>query len=157
MDLKSFNRLSKNVLFDYFTKRKENDMKILIAEDDFIARRALKEIINQLGDCDVVIDGEEAVEAFRLAWEENDPYDLICLDIMMPNMDGKEALKNIRDIEKTLGIKGSKEVKVIMVTALGDPKTVFESYYQSGATSYVVKPVDKDKLINEIRSLGLID
>ncbi len=129
-------------------------MKTLIAEDDFIARRILKEILSPFGECDVVVDGEEAVQAFRLAWEEIDPYNLVCLDIMMPNMDGKEALKQIREIENKIGVEGSAEVKVIMITALGDPKTVIESFYEGGATSYIVKPINKATLLDEIRSLG---
>jgi two-component system chemotaxis response regulator CheY len=131
-------------------------MRALIAEDDFIARKYLKEILSAYGDCDIVVDGQEAVQAFRLAWDEKKPYDLICLDIMMPNMDGHQALKEIREMEKNIGIRGSSEVKVIMITALGDPKNVFEAYYKGGATSYIVKPVDRAKLVEEIRSFNLI-
>lgn len=131
-------------------------MKILIVEDDFISRRIIKDILSPYGDCDIVVDGQEAVQAFKLAYEADEPYNLICMDIMMPNLDGQEALKQIRDIEKRSGIKGSAEVKVIMVTALDDPKTVFKAYYKGGATSYIVKPIEKDKLIQEIRGLGLI-
>ncbi len=130
-------------------------MRILIVEDDFVARRMLKEILSPYGDCDIVVDGEEAAQAFRLAWEDKDPYSLICLDIMMPNVDGHQALKNIRGTEKELGIRGDSEVKVIMVTALGDPRTVIGAY-KEGATSFIVKPIEKQKLINEIRNLGLI-
>lgn len=131
-------------------------MKILIVEDDFISRRIIKEILSPYGDCDIVVDGEEAIQAFQLAMNEQEPYDLVCMDIMMPNMDGQEALKQIRDIEKNAGIRGSAEVKVIMITALDDPKTVFKAYYRGGATSYIVKPIEKDKLVNELRILGLI-
>ncbi|MDM8535509.1 response regulator [Desulfobacterales bacterium HSG17] len=131
-------------------------MKILIVEDDFISRRIIKDILSPYGDCDVVVDGGEAVQAFKLAHKANEPYNLVCMDIMMPNVDGQEALKQIRDFEKESGIKGSAEVKVIMVTALDDPKTVFKAYYKGGATSYIVKPIEKDKLIQEIRGLGLI-
>jgi two-component system, chemotaxis family, chemotaxis protein CheY len=131
-------------------------MKILIVEDDFISRRILKEILSDYGNCDVVVDGEEAIQAFQLAHEEQAPYDLICLDIMMPNMDGHEALTRIREYEKGRGIQGASEVKVIMVTALDDPKTVFKAYYRGGATSYIVKPIEKEKLVEELRVLGLI-
>lgn len=130
-------------------------MKILIVEDDFTARRILKGILAPHGECDVVVDGEEAIQAFRLAWEEGHPFDLICLDIMMPHIDGHEALRQIREMEKAMGIKGSDEVKIIMITALGDPKTVVKAFYQGGATSYLVKPIDKAKLLAEIRNLGL--
>jgi len=130
-------------------------MRILIVEDDFTARRLLKDILSPYGDCDIVVDGNEAVQAFRLACQEKYPYALICLDIMMPNVDGYEALKQIRYMERELGIKGSEEVKVIMVTALDDPKTVIR-IYKEGATSYIVKPIEKARLLKEIRSLGLL-
>jgi len=131
-------------------------MRTLIAEDDFTARRILKEILSPYGDCDVVVDGEEAVQAFRLAYEDNYPYNLICMDIMMPKMDGQEALRRIREMEKEMGIQGSKEVKVIIVTALDDPKNVIEAYYKGGATSYIIKPIEKAKILKEIYSFGLI-
>jgi len=131
-------------------------MKSLIVEDDFVCRQIMKDILKKYGDCDVVVDGEEAVQAFRLAWEDNEPYDLICMDIMMPRMDGKEALKLIREFEKKMNIRGINEVKVIMTTAIGDPKTVVESFYKSGATSYQVKPLTEDTILAEIRSFGLL-
>jgi two-component system, chemotaxis family, chemotaxis protein CheY len=131
-------------------------MKMLIAEDDFVARRIIKDVTSPYGDCDVVVDGKEAVRAFKLAWDEDKPYDLVCLDIMMPNLDGLEALKQIRAMEKELGIRGSKEVKVIMTTALDDPKTVFHSFYRSGATSYLVKPITRKKIVQEMMQLGLL-
>lgn len=131
-------------------------MKVLIAEDDFISRRMLKDILAPYGDCDIVVDGDEAVQAFKLALSDNSPYDLVLMDIMMPNMDGQEALKQIREIEKDAGIWGSKEVKVIMVTALGDPKNVIEALNKGGATSYIVKPIEKKRLLDEVRKLGFI-
>ena len=79
-------------------------MKYLIVEDDFAARRLLQRYLSNYGDCDIAVDGNEAVEAFRQAVDEKEPYDLICLDIMMPNMDGHEALKVIRQIESEHGI-----------------------------------------------------
>jgi two-component system, chemotaxis family, chemotaxis protein CheY len=131
-------------------------MRVLIVEDDFTARHMLKEILSAFGDCDVVVDGREAVQAFRLAWEEKHPYDLICMDIMMPHMDGNTALEQIREMEREIGIEGSDEVKVIMSTALGDPKTVVKAFYRGGATSYLVKPIDKRKLLGELQNLKLI-
>ncbi len=132
-------------------------MRILIAEDDNISSRLLKTILSPLGECEVAIDGGKAFDAFRQAWIEGDPYDLICLDIMMPKTDGQEALQKIREMEREIGVIGSNEVKVIMITALGDPKTVVDSFYKAGTTSYIVKPVNKDALLNEIRRFGLIN
>jgi two-component system chemotaxis response regulator CheY len=131
-------------------------MKTLIVEDDFISRRILKDILSAHGDCDIAIDGEEAVQAFRMALDDKRPYELVCMDIMMPTMDGQEALKRIREIEKERGITGTREVKVIMTTALDDPRNVVESYYRGGATAYLVKPINKGKLLGEIRGFGLL-
>jgi len=131
-------------------------MKCLIVEDDFISRRVLKELLSSYCECDIAVNGEEAVTSFRLAHESKKPYELICMDIMMPGVDGNEALKRIRQLEKEMGVPPDIEVKVIMTTAMDDPKTVIESYYRGGATSYLVKPIGKQKLLRELRSFGLI-
>lgn len=130
-------------------------MRFLIVEDDFGSRRLLQSILSPYGRSDVVVDGDEALEAFRLAWEENDPYDAVLLDIMMPRTDGQQALKDIRDIEKQIGIKEKDQVRVVMTTALEDPKNVVEAYYQGAATAYLVKPIRRDKLISELGKIGL--
>lgn len=135
----------------------KNKLKILIVEDDFISRRILRELLVPYGKCDMAKDGEEAVQAFYLGWEEQVPYDLICMDVMMPEMDGQEALQRIRDMEKEMGIIGSQEVKVIMATALDDLKNVIKAYHDGGATSYIVKPISKNNLVEEMKKLGLID
>ena len=131
-------------------------MKCLIVEDDFISRRILRELLGAYFDCEIAVDGEEAVTAFRMAHDAKTPCDLICMDIMMPKMDGREALRLIRQLEKELEVPPNLEVKVVMTTALDDPKTVFDSFYQDGATAYLVKPISKQKLVRELRALGLI-
>lgn len=131
-------------------------MKCLIVEDDFISRRILKEMLSKHFDCDIAINGEEAITSFRLAHEGKSPYDLICMDIMMPGVNGMEALKRIRELERSLHIPPYLETKVIMTTALDDPKTVVQTLYQGGATSYIVKPISKQKLMNELRALSLL-
>ena len=130
-------------------------MKFLIVEDDFGSRRLLQALLKSYGHSDVVVDGYEALEAFRLAWEENDPYDLVFLDIMMPNLDGQEALRRIRSIEREIGVKPGNGVHVIMVTALEDPKNVVEALYEGGASSYLVKPINKETLITELHKVGV--
>jgi two-component system chemotaxis response regulator CheY len=129
-------------------------MRFLIVEDDFGSRRLLQAFLKPYGSCDVVVDGEEAIEAFRLAWEDNDPYDAIFLDIMMPKVDGQQALKEIRNIEEKIGIDSVDEVKIVMTTALEDPKNVVEAYHKGGATSYLVKPIDKEMIQQEMARLG---
>lgn len=135
---------------------KRSKLKILVVEDDFMVRQVIRDILEVYGVVDIAVNGEEAIQAFRVAWRKEEPYDLLCMDIMMPVMDGNEALIKIREIEKSLGIIGPDEVRVIMITALDDAKTVVKAYSKGGATSYIVKPIEKERLINEIRDIGLI-
>jgi two-component system, chemotaxis family, chemotaxis protein CheY len=132
-------------------------MKVLIAEDDPTSRKLLQSILSAYGTCDVAVDGEEAVAAFRTAIEKGVPYDLVCMDIMMPKMDGHEALAGMREIEKERGVAAEQEIRAIMTTALGDPKNVVKALYREGATAYLVKPIAKKKLLEEIRRMGLIE
>lgn len=129
-------------------------MRCLVVEDDFGSRRMMQKLLAAYGDVDVVVDGEEAYQAFRIAWEEYKPYDVIFMDIMMPKMDGHEAVKRIRELEVDLGVKPSDEARIIMTSVLEDPRNVVEAYYSGGATSYLVKPIDRDKLRAELARLG---
>jgi two-component system chemotaxis response regulator CheY len=130
-------------------------MKMLIVEDNFTNRYVLQKMLVKYGECDVAVNGREAVDAFTMALEENKPYDIIFLDIMMPEMDGREALKLIRQKEKESGIQPNNEVKIIMITALDTPKEVINAYYHGGCTNYLVKPVDKKKIESVIKELNL--
>lgn len=131
-------------------------MRFLVVEDDFTSRKLLQRILSPYGEVDVAVNGQEAVEAFEMALEENRPYDLVCMDIMMPEMDGQEALKKIREVENTKGMRGANEAKVVMTTALDDPKNVVEAYYKGGATSYVPKPIDRQLFLQLLKNIGII-
>ncbi len=131
-------------------------MKALVVEDDFASRKLLQKILTPYGEIDIAVNGVEAIEAFTRALEDGAPYDLVCMDIMMPEMDGQAALKRIRAIEREKNIAPVNETKVIMTTALDDPKNVVEAYYKGGATSYVPKPIDKQMLLHLLKNLGLI-
>ena len=130
-------------------------MKILIVEDDFASRKMLQKYLSPYGECDVVVDGQEALDAFSLALTENNPYDLICLDIMLPKIDGQDVLKQIRSIEKEKGIEGLEGVKIIMTTALGDTKNIMDAF-KNQCEGYLQKPIERVRLIQEIRKLKLI-
>jgi two-component system chemotaxis response regulator CheY len=130
-------------------------MKCLIVEDEFTARMLLQKYLSDYGECFVAVNGREAVQAFRGAMEEQKPYDLICLDVMMPEMDGHETLKMIRRIESEHGIAGLDCVKVIMTTALDDSRNVMGAF-RGGCEAYLVKPIAKKDLIEEMEKLGLV-
>lgn len=130
-------------------------MRFLVVDDDFQTRSLLLKLLYPYGITDVAVDGEEAVEAFRAALAAGEPYELVTLDILMPGMNGQDALREIRDIEKEAGIQGDKATKVIMVSGLDDAKEVHDAFFLGNATSYIVKPIDAQVLLDEIIALGL--
>ena len=130
-------------------------MKILLAEDDFITRKFMSSFLSKYGECDVTVDGMEAVDAFMMALESGEPYDLVCLDIMMPVMDGYQALVGIRNLEKEQGITPDKAAKVIMATALNEEKNV-KMAFDLGCTIYSGKPIDEARFEQALLKLGLI-
>ena len=130
-------------------------MRILVVDDDFQTRSLVQRFLHPYGFTDVATDGQEAVEAFRLALKEGEPYDLITLDILMPNTDGQEALREIREIEKEYDIPDHKAVKVIMISGLDNGKEVHDAFFLGRATSYLVKPIHHKVLLDEITSLGI--
>lgn len=130
-------------------------MKILLAEDDFVTRKFMVNFLSKYGECDVTVDGMEAVDAFMMALEDDEPYDLVCLDIMMPVMDGYQALVAIRKLEKEKNISEEKAVKVIMTTALNEERNI-KMAFELGCTIYSGKPINQDRFEQALKKLNLI-
>ncbi len=116
----------------------------------------LVDILTEHGDCDVAEDGERAIERFRRALEDGKPYDAVCLDIMMPGIDGYVTLETIRCIEHLHALYGSAGVKVIMTTAAQGERHVIRAY-KRGCQSYIAKPIDEPELFAAMQRLGVID
>ena len=131
-------------------------MRILIAEDDRISRSFLQKFMQSYGEVDMAVDGMEAVDLYMDSIKQNNRYDLLCLDIMMPKVDGLKVLKVIRQLEKQHGISPENHLKIIMMTALADVGYVDEAFRQ-GCDAYASKPVDTDKVEEVMRNLGLIE
>ena len=129
-------------------------MRILIVEDDQASMLVLSTYLTQFGAVSTAADGEAGVEAFRKAHTEGNPFQLVCLDIMMPKLDGQAALKQVRAVEKEFNIPAAKQVKVIMTTALGDRENLLEALPQCDA--YLQKPVDRAQLLFYIKRFGLL-
>jgi len=130
-------------------------MHTLIVEDDFTSRLLLQSFLSKYGECHSAVNGKEALAAFRAAQESGQRYDLICMDIMMPEMDGQTAIKEIRALEEAEGTLSPNGVKIIMTTALDDVKNVVQSF-KSLCDAYVFKPIDTGKLLAYIQDLHLV-
>jgi two-component system chemotaxis response regulator CheY len=131
-------------------------MKILIVEDEFVSRAKLQKILSTFGDCHVAVNGQEGLLAVKQALDDGEPYDLICLDILMPQLDGHAALEKIRSMEEERGIRGLDHVKVIMTTGLNDPKSVMRAFMKGQCEAYLPKPVNREKLLEQMAKLNLI-
>ncbi|ACS80236.1 MULTISPECIES: response regulator [Maridesulfovibrio] len=129
-------------------------MRVLIVDDDFYCRNMLHEIMKPYAQCDIAVNGEEAVFAFKKGLESGNAYDLVCLDLVMPEMDGQQALREIRSIEKDFKVEEDGAVKVIVTTMLDDRKETHDAFFLGGATSYLVKPIEESKLVKELKNLG---
>ncbi len=130
-------------------------MKVLIAEDDVASGKFLSKLMSKYGDVTLATDGIEAVEKFVEAVTVGEKYDLVCLDIMMPKIDGYKALASIRDAERKLGIPRISRCKVMMISALDED---FDATYASeDYDAYMCKPIDIIKFDNMVKKLGLVD
>ena len=130
-------------------------MRILIAEDDRISRSFLQKFMVTYGEVEVAVDGMDAIDIYMDAIKEGKPFDLLCLDIMMPKVDGLKVLKVIRQLENQNEKASDKKIKIIMMTALADIGYVDEAF-RLGCDAYASKPVDTEKVEEAMRNLGLI-
>ena len=130
-------------------------MRILVVDDDFDSRKLLQKLLISYGSVDVATDGEEGVAAFNSALKESEPYDLITMDIIMPNMDGQQCLQEIRQIEKEVGIDKQAAAKVIMISGLANTEELHDAFFLGEVTSYIMKPISKKALDEAIAALGI--
>ena len=130
-------------------------MRILIAEDDPISRDFLFKFLKKYGECDMTVDGFEALDAFLISVKENTPYDLLCIDVMMPKFDGLKVIKAIRDIEIQRKIVHDRRAKIILITAL-DKSHIAQNTFEFDYDAYISKPIDTSKLVEIMQNMGLI-
>jgi two-component system chemotaxis response regulator CheY len=128
-------------------------MRILIADDDYVSRTKLKSILGQYGRCDTVPNGESAFSMFEKAHEEDIPYDLISMDILMPDPgQGQDAIKNIREWEKKNHVE--EPAKILVVSQLKDCENILSSF-DEGCAWYLIKPVSPESIAAALKKLGI--
>ena len=131
-------------------------MKILIAEDDRLSRSFLEECMKDYGTCDSAVDGMAALDCYLDSLKNKAPYDLLCLDIMMPKVDGLKVLTVIRNLERQHQVPADKHLKIIMMTAVAEIGYI-DRAFQLGCDAYASKPLDIDKIREVMQSLGLLE
>jgi len=129
--------------------------KCLIVDDDELGREIIAHYLQEVPVVDTATGGRDAVEKFQAALASGDPYELILLDIVMPEMDGIAAGKEIRKLEKEQAMPADKQVKIVMLTALNTPQDVMQSMLSVQSSAYLVKPVEPEKVRKTVSQLGL--
>ena len=130
-------------------------MKILIADDNEAARRLLQLYLAGYGSLVTVNNGIKAIGAFSQAVDTNERFDLVCMDYVMPGIDGIEAIKAIRSIEQEHGISQKDRVRIIMSSAVDQESDIMKAY-ANGCDSYMIRPDKKERFQKEIQSFGLL-
>lgn len=129
-------------------------MKVLIAEDDFVSQLLMKEYLDGYGEVSLAVTGKEALTLASAALAAGEPYDLICLDIMMPEMDGQQALREIRAAEASSAAGRSRPAKIVMTTALAERKDIVQAF-GSRCDGYLVKPFDRASVVATLAEIGI--
>ena len=130
-------------------------MKILIVEDDPVCKLFLVKCLESVGTVETAADGEAGLEAVRAAFLAGSPFELICLDLMMPKLDGQTVLKEIRALEVEHHVVARKEAKIIMTTGLSDQQNLVEAVTRCDA--YLTKPVNRADLMFYVKRFGFLD
>lgn len=129
-----------------------NNMRILIVEDDLVSQKLMRSLLSKHGQVELASDGQEALELYSKSLGSGQPYDLICLDIMMPKLSGQETLALLRSFEQSHNIGGLGGVKVIMTSSLSDGQNVLGSF-KAGCEAYLIKPIDSKRLNETLQKL----
>jgi two-component system chemotaxis response regulator CheY len=129
-------------------------VRSLIVDDSQTIRKLIFEMLSALGDCDMAKDGVEALDYFHQSLTEAKPYNVICLDLIMPNIDGQAVLREIRETERGLGITFEDRSRIIIITSQGDLTNVLKAAHWK-ADGFLVKPFKREQLFLKLKELGL--
>lgn len=127
-------------------------MKTLIVDDEAISRTILADIMSPLGRVVATGEGKAAIEIYRTALEESAPFDLMILDVSMPDLDGRHVLSAIRNLERSRKIPRTTR---IVITSARMNKSVIQECIDLGCDDYITKPVHENRLLKRLQKLGL--
>jgi two-component system, chemotaxis family, chemotaxis protein CheY len=129
-------------------------LRVLVVDDEGEIRNLIRFCLAGCARCDLAADGRLALEKFSAALQAGQPYDLVLLDILMPDLNGRQVLEKMRELERLAGKDAREGVKIVMLTALDDTANVLQSF-KRGCDSYLVKPFDEAGLLQEVQDAGL--
>ena len=137
-------------------------VKILIVDDDSNSREYLRVLLQSKGGCHFAHNGKEAVDLFKTNLTSGAPFDLVLMDIIMPIMDGYEAMEQMRLAErkknKRISLMQEKtgRTKILVVSEVDDPMQIIKAYTKGKCNGFLAKPVRKKELLARLRKHNLI-
>jgi two-component system chemotaxis response regulator CheY len=131
-------------------------LRVLLVEDDYACRLVLQSFLSRYGECHIAINGRQAVDAFGTALNAGKSFDLVCMDIMMPEMDGREAVRHVRALEEAKGIYSTEGAKIFMTTAIDEVKQMALCFKEL-CDAYLMKPIDLGKLLSEMQFYRMLE
>lgn len=131
-------------------------MRFLIVDDDESIHMYLQGVLAPFAVCDNAFSGEEAMNMFMQAHRDMRPYDVVFMDILMPELDGHKTAERLRQQEIQLGVSQENQFNLVMITSLVDNRNVSKAFFNTFASCYIVKPFDKDKVLDELRTNMII-
>lgn len=130
--------------------------RFLIVEDELLSLAILNDFFSEFAQCDTATNGKIAYELFEKAIIEGKPYNLICSDVVMPEMDGHELVHKVREAEKSLPIFDGLRTKVFMISASNTPQDMTHAILDNDCDDYIVKPFMRDNIKTMLKKYGLI-
>ena len=127
-------------------------MRMLVIDTDQVSRKKVQRIFRHRGESSAVDTGEAGLDLFRQAWENVEPFDLICMDVNIADLTWREILAVIRQTEDEMGLGPLARAKVIMATFSSDPASVAEAK-AAGCDDYIVKPFNPQTFLERIDRL----
>ena len=129
--------------------------KILIVDDSTSIREQLMAILSPVAECHPAADGQEAVDIIKKTQGTGNDFDLVIMDVIMPEKDGLTAVKEIREFEKAKGWTGEDTLTIIIATTIKEPSKILIAQYECGADAYIAKPFTEKTVLQTLSSNGL--
>jgi two-component system, chemotaxis family, chemotaxis protein CheY len=130
-------------------------MKFLIIDDDIDSCQLLAKRLEGYGESDIATDGQHAFDRFVGSHRCGEPYSVIFLDIVMPEINGHEILVALREWESE-NLPSGNRTPVVMVSVMKDTRNIFSSV-QEGCDQYMTKPIRKSVLDQVMAKLGFAE
>ena len=129
--------------------------KILIVDDSASIREQFSAILTPLAECHMAVNGQEAVDLIRETQGKGKNFDMVIMDVIMPEKDGLTAVKEIREFEKENGWDGDNTLTIIIATTIKDQARILVAQYECGADAYIAKPFTEETVLQTLRNNGL--